>query len=453
MVHGLDTIASISTPIGEAALGIIRISGEKTHKILCDIIGLNKPNIEHNKPFLSWIVDKNSNTKIDQAIITYYKAPKSYTGEDMAEISCHGGIFLTRHLLGMTISNGAVLAEKGEFTKRAFMNGKIDLVKAESIIDIIKAKTITGIEKAAQRLSGNLTSEIERIRQNLVAMMAEIEASIDFPEEVEEVGESRLMKQVERLKEEIDRILKYEEQSRIIEEGIAIAIIGRPNTGKSTLLNTLIKRDRAIVTDTPGTTTDTIEEEMSIKGIRTKMIDTAGIRKSTKAIESEGIKRTLEAIEKADMILAVFDGADDLTAEDENILRLTKEKRSIAVINKCDKKQKIHENDIKTNVKAITISAINGKGIDELQNEIIKMIGAEKIEPGKGLYINTRHCAALRECKSSLDQVIESVIHRSPADIITIDMRDAIESLGKITGQSAGDDVINEVFERFCVGK
>jgi len=453
MPHDHDTIAAISTAIGEAAISIIRISGQGTENALLSILGQNKPKIEHAKPFLAWITDPVTEKKVDQAIITLYRSPDSYTGEDLAEISCHGGIRLTRYILEIILSSGARLAENGEFTKRAFINGKMDLIRAESVIELIKAKSGVELEKAAERLSGGLTDEIGSIGQVLVELLAEIEAGIDFPEDIQELSiidaETRIKDVINILKS----ILMNEKEAQILEHGIKITITGKPNTGKSTLLNTFAKKDRAIVTDIPGTTTDTIEVPLLIRGIPVIIIDTAGIRTGEGPIEAEGVKRARQAIQAADIILAVFDVSGRFDDQDKAVLDEIKGKNAIIAMNKSDIEHRFQIERLINKGKIINISALKGDGIGDLEAAIVNSAGITKIGTGEGIYANTRQCALIRECRACLELSLSGLIHNFPLDAITIDIRSAIEVLRELTGQNAGDDVINAIFERFCIGK
>lgn len=457
MPHDQDTIAAISTAPGEAAIAIIRISGKNTGQIIGNIIGniigLNKPNIQHRAPALFWIIDPSNGGRIDEAVITLYKAPKSYTGEDTAEISCHGNPLLTKRILEIIVDQGAQIAEKGEFTKRAFLNGKIDLIKAESVIDLIKAKTYKGINKAAERMYGDLSSKMLEIRRSLMKTLCSIEAEIDFPEDVEEPKYGSMKLEINKIILGIRSILKNERESKFIEEGTKIAIIGKPNVGKSTLMNVLLRKDRVIVTDIPGTTTDTIEDQININGFAIRLIDTAGIREGGNKIELEGRKKTKQAIGKADLLMIVFDASKHLENEDYRIIKRFKSRNVLAILNKCDRKMKIDKEKLSGFKTKIEISALKKIGIEKLEETLAESLGGGDISEKSEIFANIRQCSCLKRVLASLQKVNEALVHRLPGDLITIDLRDAIEGLGIITGQNISDEIIGKIFERFCIGK
>ena len=460
----METIAAISTAMGNGGIGIIRISGKDTFSIIKNIFRDNNDNeikIEEVKGYTikyGFIIDSKTHEKIDEVLVSFFKNPKSYTREDMCEINSHGGIIVEKKILEQCLKNGAILAEPGEFTKRAFLNGRIDLSQAESIIDIINSKTEREAKASINQLEGELSNKINEIRHDLLDVMADIEATIDYPEyDIEEVTNNRIIKILESTDNKLDALKSSFRNGKIIKEGIKTAIIGRPNAGKSSLLNKILKEERAIVSQIEGTTRDTIEEFVSINGIPLKIIDTAGIRSTQDEIEKIGVKKAINIANEAELILAIIDNTKELTKEDLDILNLIKDKKAIILLNKIDVVDNKLENKpeiLNTNKKIIKISAKEGKGIDELYKEIEELFNLEGLDTDKEVLItNIRHKNQIELAISNIKEAIETVKLNLPIDIISISIKQALEELGKITGENVSDDIINEIFSKFCLGK
>lgn len=458
-----DTIAAISTPPGEGGIGIIRISGQQALDIARRII--RKVNGDEWKNQESWklgrgrVVDNRSGEIIDEVLISVMKAPKSYTREDTVEINCHGGIIPLVKTLELLLINGARIAEPGEFTRRAFLNGRIDLAQAESVLDVIRAKTSAGLKLAISQLEGSLSRKIRELQEKLLNMLAHVEASIDFPEEVSgENLQEELDKDKEKLVEEIEDLLRGAEIGKILREGLLTVIAGKPNVGKSSLLNMLLKENKAIVTEIPGTTRDIIEDELNIRGIPLRIADTAGLRKTMDKVEKIGVARTREFIKKADLVMLVLDDITGLTDEDMSIIKLTGDKKCLVLINKIDAgKGKIKVeglNKIIGKRPVIKISALRGDGIKEIEEKIHQMVlGGEVWAERRQIVSNMRHKVALEKAKNSLLDVGKGIRDKMPVDIIAIDLKSAWESLGEITGETVNEDIIDKIFADFCIGK
>lgn len=460
----METIAAISTATGNGGIGIIRMSGENCFNILEKVFRTsknNKINIEKIKGYTiqyGYIIDNKTNEIIDEVLVSFFKNPKSYTRENMCEINSHGGMVVEKRILEECLKNGAILAEPGEFTKRAFLNGRIDLSQAESIIDIINSKTEKEAKASINQLQGYLSENIGKIRHELLDIMADIEASIDYPEyDIEEVTNSKAIKLLENVKSKLEILEESFNSGKVLKEGIKTAIIGRPNAGKSSLLNTILKEERAIVSDIEGTTRDTIEELVTIKGIPLKIIDTAGIRKTSDKIEEIGVEKALKVAEDADLILAIIDNTKELNEEDLKILNLVKNKNAIILLNKIDLKEnnlEKNENIINANKKVIKISTKNRDGIEELYKEIEKMFNIKEIDIDSGnLVTNIRHKNQITNSIKNINEAINAINLNLPIDIISISIKETLEDLGKITGDNVGEDIINEIFSKFCLGK
>ena len=453
-----DTIAAISTSPGIGGIGIIRMSGEDCFQILEKIFKpKNKQSIEKIKGYtmkFGKIVDKDN--IIDEVLVSYFKSPKSYTSENMCEINSHGGIVIMNKILEICLKNGAKLAEPGEFTKRAFLNGRIDLSQAEAVIDIINAKTDKEAEVSLKQLEGSLSEKIEKIRKIVISVMADIEATIDYPEyDLEEVTNAKIIKVLD----EVDILLESLEKSfyngKILREGISTAIIGRPNAGKSSLLNLILNEERAIVTDIEGTTRDTIEEFISIDGIPLKIIDTAGIRNAKDEVEKIGVEKAMDIAKRSDIIIAIFDSSKKLNEEDKKILELLKDKNAIILLNKIDLEKIIKVDEFKEiNKPVIEISTKTKEGIDKLYEEISKMFKLKEIaNDGETIVSNVRHKNIIINSRRNLEKARETINNNMPIDIISTYLKEIIEELGKITGETVTDDVITEIFSKFCLGK
>lgn len=454
----MSTIAAISTAPGIGGIGIIRMSGEDCFEILSKIFKQKNPqDIKDIKGYTikyGNIVDKNE--IIDEVLVSYFKAPKSYTSENMCEINSHGGIVIVNKILDLCIKNGAEVAEPGEFTKRAFLNGRMDLSQAEAVIDVINAKTDKEAKISMEQLEGSLSEKIEEIRKIVISVMADIEATIDYPEyDLEEVTNRKIL----NILDEVDKLLSTLEKSfyngKILREGISTAIIGRPNAGKSSLLNVILNEERAIVTDIEGTTRDTIEEYIAIEGVPLKIIDTAGIRNANDEVEKIGVTKAIEIAKKSDIIIAIFDSNKELNSEDEKILELLKDKNAIVLLNKIDLEKKINKEKIEAIGKPIIeVSTKTRAGIDEFYEEISKMFKLKEIaNDGETIVTNVRHKNIIINSRKNLEKAKETINSNMPIDIISTYLKEIIEELGKITGETVTEDVINEIFSKFCLGK
>ena len=395
---------------------------------------------------------------IDEVLVTYFKKPKSYTTEDMCEINTHGGNIVTRKILELCLKNGANLAEPGEFTKRAFLNGRIDLLQAESVIDVINAKSERDAKTGIKQLEGILSKKINEIKQEILDVMVNVDVSIDYPEyDVEEVTYQEISNMLISVKEKLEKLEKSFDNGKLIKEGIKTAIIGKPNAGKSSLLNAILKEDRAIVTEYEGTTRDTIEEFVNIEGIPLKLIDTAGIRNAKDEVEKIGIAKSREIAKEADLIIAIFDSTKELSPEDLEILDLIKGKKSIVILNKIDLNAILSENDDRfTNVSEniLKLSALNGEGLEKLYETISKMFSLNEINLDNEIVItNLRHKNLISKALINVKKSEEAIEQNMPVDIIAIFIKDILEDLGNITGDVVTDDIINEIFSKFCLGK
>lgn len=454
----MSTIAAISTAPGIGGIGIIRMSGEDCFEILEKIFKQKNPQkIEDIKGYTikyGNIVDNNE--IIDEVLVSYFKSPRSYTAENMCEINSHGGIVIVNKILDLCIKNGAEVAEPGEFTKRAFLNGRIDLSQAEAVIDVINAKTEKEAKISMEQLEGNLSEKITKIRKMIISVMADIEATIDYPEyDLEEVTNSRILSILDDVDNLLDSLEKSFYNGKILREGISTAIIGRPNAGKSSLLNVILNEERAIVTDIEGTTRDTIEEYISIDGVPLKIIDTAGIRNSEDEVERIGVKKAVEIAKKSDIVIAIFDINKSLNKEDEEILQLLENKNAIIILNKIDLEKNIDLDKINSlNKPVVEISTKTKEGINELYEEISKLFKLKEIaNDGETIVSNVRHKNIIINSRKNLKEARETIKNNMPIDIISTYLKEIIEELGKITGETVTEDVISEIFSKFCLGK
>ena len=458
----METIAAIYTATGSGGIGIIRMSGDKCFEILKKIfISSQELILEDIKGYTikyGYIINTETKEKIDEVLVSFFKNPKSYTRENMCEINSHGGIVVERKILEECLKNGAELAEPGEFTKRAFLNGRIDLSQAESVIELINAKSDREAHESLNQLQGELSKKINIIKNKMLDIMADIEASIDYPEyDIEELTEEKTIRVLSEIKEELIKLEESFHTGKLIREGIKTAIIGQPNAGKSSLLNAILKEERAIVSEYAGTTRDTIEEFITIKDIPLKIIDTAGIRDTNNAIEKIGVEKALKIAENADLVIAIIDNSKDLDNEDIKILNIIEDKNAIIVLNKIDKDDKKAENRreiVKTNKPIIKISAVTKEGIEDLYNEIVKMFNINKIEATNDTVItNVRHKNQIDKAVKSINEAINVAKEKQTEDILAIYIKQTLEDLGEITGDNVSEDIINEIFSKFCLGK
>lgn len=453
-----DTIAAISTPIGEGGISIVRLSGEDSIKIANKVFrGSDLEKVASHTINYGHIVDPKKNQDIDEVMVSVLRAPKTFTKEDMIEINCHGGIVVTNHILQLVLTNGARMAEPGEFTKRAFVHGRIDLTQAESIMDIVRAKTDKARQVAVNQLAGSLLTKIKQMRQEILDTLANVEVNIDYPEyDADQITAEQMINTSRSVIKKIDKLLKTSQEGKIMRNGLATAIVGRPNVGKSSLLNYLIKEDKAIVTDVAGTTRDTLEEYVSVQGVPLKLIDTAGIHHTEDKVEKIGVERSKAAINKADLILLLLNSSEELTPEDKKLLEYTRNKKRIIILNKLDLGSKITIDEIKniTSSPTITTSILKNKNLSQLKELISKLFFAG-IENSNDqiLVTNQRQISLLEKAKVQLQDVISAVRDDVPLDIAQIDFTGAWDTLGEITGESAPDELITQLFSQFCLGK
>lgn len=456
-----DTIAAIATAPGEAGIGIVRLSGSGSIDILEKVFRgkRSKSVIDIPSRVVSYghIVDESDNV-VDEVLSIIMRKPNSYTKEDVVEIHCHGGIIPVRRIMQLVLKSGAVMAEPGEFTKRAFLNGRIDLTQAEAVIDVITSKTETGLNAALNQLDGELSKEIHSIMDDLLSILAHIEASIDFPEhDIEEVTQDNILVAAVKAVAEMKKLRDSFEEGKIIRDGLSTAIVGSPNVGKSSLLNILIKESRAIVTDIPGTTRDIIEEYLNIGGVLVKLIDTAGIRETEDVVEKIGVERTKSAIEEAEVVIFVVDASKPLTVEDYDILELVKNKKVIIAANKIDKG--IHA-DLDKLVNSQTLDSIirmsvkEKIGIVELENKIKDLVyhGQASVSKNK-MVTNIRHKDLLDKAIDGASRAVDGLKDGVPIDLLSVDFKEAWRRLGQITGDVVEEDIIKEIFSKFCIGK
>lgn len=452
----MSTIAAISTAPGIGGIGIIRMSGKESFDILKKIFVpvSNTPekgySIKYGKIY-------DGDEIVDEVLVSYFIAPKSYTTENMCEINSHGGMVVMKRILDLCLKNGADLAEPGEFTKRAFLNGRIDLTQAEAVIDVINSKTEKEAKSSMNQLEGNLSKRIKEIRDDLISGMADIDVSIDYPEyDIEGVTNLNISDILVRNRKRLEELENSFSNGKILREGIKTAIIGRPNAGKSSLLNLLLNEERAIVTEIEGTTRDTIEEFISLGGVPFKIIDTAGIRETDDTVEKIGVQKAIDIAKDSDLIIAIFDITKKLTEEDKKILEILKDKKSIIILNKIDLNQigvdkKIFE---KYSNNIVTISTKTQEGVPELLDMMQKLVVTEEIKnDGELLVINSRHKALVHKAIMSLEKAEETLTMGMPVDVVAIYIKEILEELGKITGETVTDDIISEIFSKFCLGK
>lgn len=464
-----DTIAAISTPLGEGGIGIVRLSGRDavsiTEKLFSSSRNRRLQEAESHRLTYGFMIDPRTGATIDEVLVTVMRAPHTYTREDIVEINCHGGLFAVRKVLELVLQSGARLAEPGEFTKRAFLNGRIDLSQAEAVIDLIRAKTEASAKIALEQLSGGLSTQIAGSRDKLTDVCAHVEAYIDFPEEeIEPASLESIMREVLDIRKTLETLSATFDEGCFFREGLKVAIVGRPNVGKSSLLNALLKRDRAIVTEAPGTTRDVLEEYLNIRGLPARIMDTAGIRETHEMAEKEGVVRSLRAIDDADLVIGMIDGTSPLKAEDLVVLEKIRDKRSIIAINKSDLPS---ENDLGERLRPyaeniLKISAKTGEGLDLLKDKVLDMAGLRgqetaarsPVDFGIGSMVtNVRHKVAIDSAVIALGNAASALTASLPLEIIAVDLRDGLDRLGEIVGSVTTEDILDRIFSEFCIGK
>ncbi|WP_290850641.1 tRNA uridine-5-carboxymethylaminomethyl(34) synthesis GTPase MnmE [Eubacterium sp. LMAG:50] len=456
----VDTIAAIATASGNSGIGIIRVSGDEAVEIVDKIfksVNSDKKlvNVKSHTINYGHIVDNDK--VIDEVLVSVMNGPHSYTGEDVVEINCHGGMIVIRKILEIVLKNGARTAEPGEFTKRAFLNGRMDLSQAEAVMDVINAKNEFALSSSIEQLNGRVSEKIKSLRKKIIYNIAFIESALDDPEHISIDGYSdKLSKILEEVNGELSRLINNFDNGRIVKEGVKTVILGKPNAGKSSLLNLLLGEERAIVTDIEGTTRDTLEESINLNGVFLNLIDTAGIRDSEDVVEQIGVNKAKELAEKSDLVIFVADASKELDENDKEIINLIKDKQAIVLLNKSDLGTIINEKNVSEfdNKPVITFSAKTGDGLDELENKIRDLFYEGKVKYNDELYItNARQKESLINAKNSIEEVIKSVENDMPEDFYSIDLMDAYTYLGQIIGESVEDDLVNEIFSKFCMGK
>ncbi|RDW16789.1 tRNA uridine-5-carboxymethylaminomethyl(34) synthesis GTPase MnmE [Oceanobacillus chungangensis] len=455
-----DTITAISTPIGEGAIAIVRLSGPDAVSITSKIFkGKNLQEVNSHTINYGKIINPETNEIADEVMVSVMRAPRTFTREDIIEINCHGGMTAVKRVLEVVLNNGARLAEPGEFTKRAFLNGRIDLSQAEAVMDLIRAKTDKAMNVALKQMDGRLSGLIQRLRQELLETVAQVEVNIDYPEydDVEEMSHEMMRTKTKEVHEEIEKLLSIAKQGKILREGLATAIIGRPNVGKSSLMNTLVQENKAIVTDVPGTTRDIIEEYVNVRGVPLKLVDTAGIRETEDIVEKIGVERSRQVLKESDLILFVLNYNDELVEEDEKLFAAIKGFDYIVIINKTDLAQKLDLNRVKQlagDQPIVSTSLIEEEGIDALEKAIADTFFEGELDAGDMTYVsNVRHINLLKQASKALEDAMEGIEIGVPIDILQIDVTRTWELLGEIVGDTASDSLIDQLFSQFCLGK
>jgi tRNA modification GTPase len=458
-----DTIAAISTPMGEGAIAIVRLSGDEAVQIADRVFQSpsGKKLIEEKSHTIHYghLVDPVSGETVEEVMVSLMKAPKTFTREDVVEVNCHGGIVAVNRVLTLILNEGARLAEPGEFTKRAFLNGRIDLSQSEAVMDLIRAKTDRAMNVALGQMEGKLSKLIGELRNALVETLAQVEVTIDYPEydDVEEMTIPHMLEKCTWVKEEINKLLRTSSQGKILREGLSTVIIGRPNVGKSSLLNSLVQENKAIVTDIAGTTRDIIEEYVNVRGVPLRLVDTAGIRETEDIVERIGVERSRQVLKEADLILLVINSAEELSVEDERLFEAVSGMDTIVVINKTDLPQKVDLKKVESLLeegKIVTTSLLKDEGIDELEEAIATLFFEGNLESEDLTYVsNARHIALLQKAHKTIEDALGAAEAGVPVDMIQIDVTRTWEILGEIVGDTVQEGLINELFSRFCLGK
>ena len=458
-----DTICAISTPLGEGAIGIVRMSGPDSITIASKLFrSPARKNLQDGASHTihyGYIIDPETGEKAEEVMVTVMRAPKTFTREDVVEINCHSGVVALNRVLQLCLTNGARLAEPGEFTKRAFLNGRIDLSQAEAVMDIIRAKTDRAMSVAMNQLEGKLSNKIRLLRQEILEVLAHVEVNIDYPEydDVEEMTHTMMENKAKFIKREIEKLLSTAKQGKILREGLSTVIIGRPNVGKSSLLNNFVQENKAIVTDIPGTTRDVIEEFVNIRGVPLKLVDTAGIRETEDIVERIGVERSRQVLKSADLILFVLNYNEELTEEDRDLFATIQDMDAIIVVNKVDLERKIDLDEVKklaAGRKIVYTSLTEEKGVDELEEAIAAMFFSGELEAKDLTYVsNARHISLLHRALAAVKDVLNGIEMGMPLDLVQIDMRKCWEILGEITGETVHDELLDQLFSQFCLGK
>ncbi|HFX4904939.1 TPA: tRNA uridine-5-carboxymethylaminomethyl(34) synthesis GTPase MnmE [Streptococcus pyogenes] len=451
-----DTITAISTPLGEGAIGIVRLSGTDALAIAQSVFkGKNLEQVASHTINYGHIIDPKTGTIIDEVMVSVMLAPKTFTRENVVEINTHGGIAVTNEILQLLIRQGARMAEPGEFTKRAFLNGRVDLTQAEAVMDIIRAKTDKAMTIAVKQLDGSLSQLINDTRQEILNTLAQVEVNIDYPEYdyVEEMTTALLREKTQEFQSLLENLLRTAKRGKILREGLSTAIIGRPNVGKSSLLNNLLREDKAIVTDIAGTTRDVIEEYVNIKGVPLKLVDTAGIRETDDLVEQIGVERSKKALQEADLVLLVLNASEKLTDQDRALLNLSQDSNRIILLNKTDLEQKIELEQLPADL--IPISVLTNHNIDLIEDRINQLFfdNAGLVEQDATYLSNARHISLIEKAVQSLEAVNDGLALGMPVDLLQVDLTRTWEILGEITGDAAPDELITQLFSQFCLGK
>ncbi|OEK67415.1 tRNA modification GTPase [Staphylococcus equorum] len=457
----LDTITSISTPMGEGAIGIVRLSGADAVNVADKLFKGKQKLADVTSHTINYghIIDPESEEVIEEVMVSVLRAPKTFTREDIVEINCHGGILTINRVLELTMSNGARMAEPGEFTKRAFLNGRIDLSQAEAVMDFIRSKTDRASKVAMNQIEGRLSDMIKRQRQSILEILAQVEVNIDYPEydDVEDATTEFLLGKSNEIKEEINKLLETGTQGKIMREGLSTVIVGRPNVGKSSMLNNLIQDNKAIVTEVPGTTRDTLEEYVNVRGVPLRLVDTAGIRETEDIVERIGVERSRKALGEADLILFVLNYNEALSEEDRKLYEVIKNEDAIVIVNKMDLDKQLDIDEVKAmigDMPLIQTSMLKQEGIDQLEIQIRDLFFGGDVQNQDMTYVsNSRHISLLKEARNTIQDAIDAAKSDIPMDMIQIDLTRTWEILGEIIGESASDELIDQLFSQFCLGK
>ncbi|WP_153461471.1 tRNA uridine-5-carboxymethylaminomethyl(34) synthesis GTPase MnmE [Sediminibacillus terrae] len=455
-----DTITAISTPIGEGAIAIVRLSGPEAIGIANKLFdGKPLTEVESHTIHYGKIIEPSTNEVAEEVMVTVMKGPKTFTREDVVEINCHGGLVSVNRLLEIVLAQGARLAEPGEFTKRAFLNGRIDLSQAEAVMDLIRAKTDRAMNVALKQMDGRLSQLIQKLRQELLETVAHVEVNIDYPEydDVEEMSHQMMISKTKEVYREIERLLEIAKQGKILREGLSTAIIGRPNVGKSSLMNALVHENKAIVTEIPGTTRDVIEEYVNVRGVPLRLVDTAGIRETEDIVERIGVEKSRQVLKESDLILLVLNNGEELTQEDLNLFKAVEGLEVVVIVNKTDLPQKIDIEKVKELAKdhsVITTALIEEKGIDDLEKAISDTFFEGDLDAGDLTYVsNVRHIQLLKQALQALSDAMDGMENQMPIDLVQIDVTRTWEILGEIIGDTVHDSLIDQLFSQFCLGK